>query len=211
MLTTTSPSGRLASYTKTVIVYLALFTASAFVLAILHGLLTHTSFQKNWRWVHDSTIFPSNLFLVPAVGLLLLVRWFAPRLSSPWFEKAPKSFHRVVFLVLSIFLANALSQASGGCVWFVLTEGWWVRYGHGWLMPNHQPVPEVVVAGIDIFFSLLAFRVSYWYYRLYLLGATSSRRLRQSLHYRLLQNRHLSHPIPRYYRSKSLALGRHHR
>ncbi len=167
----------LTSFVGTWVTTLAVFVAVAFVVAVGHQVITDQSFSLSWRWVHDSTILPSNLVLCPLVGLLLLLRK-STRWGYALFERAPRAFHWLVFLVLSIFFANAISQAAGGCVWFVFTEGWWVRFGHGWLLPDHKPVPDSVVAGIDIVLAIVGGWVAFWYHQLYFKNRVDLGRLR---------------------------------
>lgn len=151
-----------------VVVYLALFTAAAAALALLHSLVTGAEFRFSWRWIHDTTILPSNLALIPPIGLVILIQSRLGRNKHDFLVWMPRWVRRLVFLIIALFIANSVSQAAGGCVWFVFTEGWWVRFGHGWLLWDGSVLAEEVVIGFYLLFLVLAVASGLWFKRHYL-------------------------------------------
>lgn len=145
------------------------FVITCFTIALVHWGFTGEGFGISWRWIHDSTLLPTNFVLIPTIAALFLVHAFTKNLKAlDLLAQLPRIAHYTIYLLISLFLVNSISQASGGCIWFVFTEGWWVRYGHGWVLTDGSIIPEWIVASVYVFFALLSLAGDLWFYKRYI-------------------------------------------
>ncbi len=134
----------------------------------VHHFITGLPLRDSWRWIHDTTMIPSNIYLSPIIGILLLTQMILERFSVDLLRFMPKTVHGIVFLVLSIFLSFSVSQLSGGCLWFYVSEGWWVRFGHGWNWIGGGVVPEQMVVAVYFVLTIICLIMNIWHFNRYL-------------------------------------------
>lgn len=123
-----------------------------------------------WRWWHDNILVPA-WYITPFIAIWYIIdkSWLWTFRDKFWMAKLPKYVHWIIFTIIALGAGYAISQAFGGCIWLVFTEGWegnWVRFGGH---PEQiTPVRQELLLPIYIVLSTMATVWAYNYFNLFL-------------------------------------------